>query len=51
MTIKEYKDKLIAIVMDMEKEYGCEIQSVNIFGETDVCGPFSTRSYSVDVRF
>lgn len=44
-TIKEYKDKLIAIVEEMEKEQGVRVKSVTISKEREHNFPVWPQSY------
>ena len=49
MTIDEYKQKLISVVENMEREHGCEVSSVtieaNIYSETS-----GLKLYNVNIE-
>ena len=46
-TIKEYKEKLVAIVEEMEKEHGVSVKSVTISKECEHSFPAWPQSYQV----
>lgn len=48
MTISEYKQKLISVIEQMEKEYGADLKDCAIWTDID---EFGFKSYKVNIRF
>lgn len=52
MTIDEYKEKIISIIKDMEKEYGTDLKDCDIYTDVDTSiEGWGSKVYHITFKF